>query len=231
MTREQLKTHLLYHARQMSTGVSNGVAVAYPSDKIDDFVETCIEAGMGDFWGARRWPFRRRSYTLPIAVSANPYTLPEDYAAISSIVDTSETYGIPLVSLDKETFDKTFPDPSDYAAGSARYFTVGLEQGENAWQIWFAPLPDVGDTVKLVYFTETPKDPSIIPDRYISGLIAACAKFLFRLGSKERHDAWMMAEAEYNRLETIPTFDAGLPDATGGVTTTPQPNWIDPLRP
>jgi len=217
MTRTTLKAHLNYHARQMAAQASNGVLVQFPMDKLDEFLDTVIESALGDFWGARRWPFRRISYTLPITVAANPYALPDDFAAMSSIVDTTNDTGYHLFYLDKEEFDKRYPNPAFYTVGSERVYSLGLIQGENAWKIWFAPIPAINNTIPMTYFSESPKDPAAVPDRYVSGLLAACARYLFRLGSKERNEAWMMAEAEYNRLESIPAFNAALPDTTGGI--------------
>lgn len=225
MTRADLKSYLAYHAKQIAAQPSEGVMLAYPVDGQDAFLDQCINLGMGDFWGARRWPFRRRSFTIPITASANPYTLPPDFAAVSSLIDATSGRGRELISMDKEEFDKSFPIPSYWTVGAETYYAVGLEQGDNNWKVWFAPIPAIGNVIKLSYLTETPADPGIIPMRYCSGLIAGCIKFLFRIGSKERHEAWLAAEAEYNRLETIPTFDAGLPDTAGTSVMTPYPDW------
>lgn len=210
MTRAALKEYLIYHARQLSSRASNGALVSFPMDKIDDFINSVIDAGFAEFWGARAWPFRRVSYTIPVTVSANPYTLPSDFMAFFSIVDQTTGRGRQIPYRSKSEFDMMFPNPSVIGGNNPVAFTVSKEQGANTWSLYFAPIPAVGQVLKSVYLTKTPAGIELIDDEYISGVIAACTKKLFAPNSKDYAAAVAACRAEYDRLETIPAFSSGM---------------------
>lgn len=210
MTRQALKEYLNYHARQLSSRASNGALVSFPMDKIDDFLGSVIDAGFSEFWSARAWPFRRVSYTIPITVSANPYTLPDDFMAFFSVVDQTVGRGRQIPYRSKSEFDMIFPNPAVIGGSVPVAFTLGKEQGSNAWLMYFGPVPVVGATIQSIYLTKTPAGVELIPDEYVSGLLAACTKKMFVPSSGDYMAAVASCRAEYDRLETMPSFYSGL---------------------
>lgn len=198
MTHAELKKDLIYLAK----------ASGLDAPDLDDHVVFCIARGLADFWNACSWSWRTRSEELAITAEQEDYELPGDFSGVRTVRQKDSEHGGPIEFYTKEEFDRDYPAPTSYDAGYPIICTAYKNTTDGKWYIKFIRTPESGTIIYLDMYT-TQGSVEGVPAGYESGLLASVEKYLYKLGTAARSNAWMQYDIEVKRLERTDTAFRG----------------------
>ena len=192
MTNKQLKD---YFAR---------LAKVWLKEKNVDFTElidSALVSGRDEFWGAAPWAFKERHVTLTTTESQETVNLPDDFEGIVSVIERETSTGFKLQKYTPDEYDRLVPDSAGQSEGDPKIYKVFYNIEEGLWQLALYPTPSSAISLYLTYHTM--EDGGTIPKKYIGGLVAGIAQFLFIPGSTQWMGAHNAFLAQIERLKTI----------------------------
>ena len=198
MTRQQLST---YFKRLVKVYLA---ALKTDSEKL---IDTAIELGYNDFIGAVPWAFREKHTTLTTTGSQETVDLPDDFDGIISLTEHTSASGFKLQKYAVDQYDHLIPYSGGQSENTPKIYKVYYDGEEGVWQLALYPTPDSAISLYLSY--QTMGDGAEIPAKYIGGLTAGIAQYLFIPGSKEWNGAHMAFLSEVERLKMADDPDAG----------------------
>ena len=197
-TREEYKTYYagLLAASNIDVGVNK-----------DSYVNGAIDAGIKQFWGANNWTFKEAYDPLVLGSSAESYDVPDDFEGIKSARETTSNRGLRLRYIPKEKYDSILPKLSTITATNPVYWTMYTDGSSKRKKIQFLP-QSTAQTIEIIYLRTTPEEPTQIPDKFQSGLMAAIAWHIYpHTEARLRQQAYDDFIKELKRLQVIDKYD------------------------
>lgn len=170
------------------------------SSELSDLVDQAVDSARIDLWMVKPWTFRRHQHTLVISSEEDRYELPNNFAAIATARENESLYGMGLVFVGKDEFDRRVPRPGGYTGGNPRLYTVYAETDNKKKYIQFFPRPTV-TPIHLNILITAPSNVSEFPDSARAALIAVAQKYLFLPGTLPFDSAYGLAEREIQKME------------------------------
>jgi hypothetical protein len=190
----QQDTEKFFSLRLAQLGLQGGLQAA----EATGLVKLAIRNGLADFWHSRNWTFRRREYELVISSEQDRYELPDDCCALAVGREQASLYGMSLVYVTKDEFDRRVPRPSAHSGGTPQLCTVYEDKDKK--YIKFYPRPDI-TPIYLSYLLDTPHSVDKVPDVGRAALLTSITKYLYTPGGHQYDAADNAAEREIGKLE------------------------------
>ncbi len=195
---------------------------------MDKIVTFAVETGIDEFWGAVPWAFKKKKETITTTASQESVDLPEDFDGIISIVEKTTTNGMKLIKYEADKYDRLIPDSESQNEGTPKIFKIGYNGDDGVWQANLYPTPS--DAISLYVTYHSIEEGGEIPDKYLGGLIATIAQYLFIPGSANWIGANQASITQIERLKLIDDPDVG--PVTRILDSSDEPdmindNWFD----
>lgn len=168
-------------------------------------VKQAIESGRDDFWGAVPWAFKESHATITAKGSTEAVDLPDDFEGLVSVIEKDTTWGRKLQKYTPDEYDRLVPDSAGQSTNTPTSYKVYYDGSDEVWRLALYPTPSAATTLYLTYHTI--EQSGEIPDKYIGGLTAGIAKYLFMPGSERWTGAYNAFVAEIARLKQIDNPD------------------------
>ena len=172
---------------------------------VSNLIDSAIDAGRHDFWGAAPWVFKENHTTVTTTESTETVDLPDDFDGLVSVVNHENTVGRKLSKLTPDEYSRMIPYAEGLSEGTPGFYKVYYDQSNAVWRLALYPVPDSEITLYVTYHTITVNGE--IPNKYIGGLITGISKYLLLPGSQD----WLAANQaflmEIERLKQVDNVD------------------------
>ena len=170
-------------------------------------VESAIESGRDEFWGAVPWAFKEKHVTITTTESTETVDLPDDFEGIVSVIEKSSNTGFKLQKYADDEYDRLIPDSTSLNEGTPSIYKVYYDREENLWRLALYPTPSAAISLYLTYHTMS--ESGAIPQKYIGGLVAGIAQYLYVPGTPSWAGAHNAFLSQVERLKQVDNPDVG----------------------
>jgi len=122
--------------------------------QINDLVDSAVETGFAQVWGAYEWKIRRAESTDLTCTTSQAYTvLPDDLESVDSIVVIDGTSSFWVDLKGEGNFEMDYPYPSGHATGkpyAGKVVFNSAAQG-NRWLIYWCRIPNSAYSLRVIY--------------------------------------------------------------------------------
>jgi len=171
------------------------VHIKEKSTDVNELIDSALISGLNDFWGAVPWAFKEKHTT--ISASSETVDLPDDFEGLISVVEKDSAVGSKLQKYSADEYDRLVPDSAGQNTGTPSAYKIYCDEG--IWKLALSPTPSAAITLYLTY--QTIENGGAIPDKYIGGLIAGIAQYLFMPGSPQWNGAFTAFTAQIEKLK------------------------------
>ena len=168
-------------------------------------IESALITGREDFWGAVPWAFKEKHTTVTASASSETVDLPDDFEGLVSVIERDSSNGFKLQKFGSDEYDRLVPYSSGLSENTPDIYKVYFDGEEGVWRLALYPTPSSATTLYLTYHTV--EDGGRIPKKYIGGLVAGIAQYLFIPGSAEWNGAHTAFLSQIERLRMIDNPD------------------------
>lgn len=186
------------------------LAKVYLKQKNVDFtglIDFAIMAGRDDFWGEYPWAFKEKHDTVTTTESQETVDLPVDFEGVVSVVEQTSTPGFKLQKYETDEYDRLIPHSTGQNESTPKVYKVYYDKTEGLWRLALYPTPNAAISLYLTYHTIA--DNGEIPKKYIGGLTAGIAQYLFIPGSQGWLGAHQAFLSQVERLALMDNPDVG----------------------
>lgn len=167
---------------------------------INELVKSALVSGQEDFLGAVPWAFKERHTTVTTTASTESVELPDNFDGLLSVVEKETSTGGKLTKYSPDEYDRLVPDSAGQNEGTPTAYKIYFD---GVWKLALSPTPSSAITLYITYHSLD----GYIPNKFIGGLIATIAKYLYLPGSPEWNGAFSASVAEIERLKRVDTAD------------------------
>lgn len=153
-----------------------------PSD-VSTRVNLSVNFGLAAFWGAWDWYFKKKQITFSVDATQTAYDAPKDFGGFIKITSQLNTTGDDIRYMNHNDFNAHFPKPSGDSSRRPEVVTTFMDDGK--WKLQFWPRPSTPQDFELIYEMKSPPAVENVPTGFEDGIVLYCAKYIYRLGSKE----------------------------------------------
>lgn len=186
------------------------LAKIYLKQKGSDFeglIDSALIAGRDEFWGEYPWAFKEKHDIVTTTESTEAVDLPDDFEGLVSVVEQTSTAGLKLMRYATDEYDRLIPYSTSRNEGTPKIYKVYYDKMEGKWRLALYPTPSAAISLYLTYHTIA--DNGEIPSKYIGGLTAGIAQYLFIPGSPEWLGARQAFLSQIERLVLMDNPDVG----------------------
>lgn len=184
------------------------LAKVYLKEKGTDMnklVDSALVSGREDFWGAVPWVFKEKHTTVTCTISQDYVDMPDDFEGLVSVIERDTNSGFKLQKYGADEFDRLVPYSTGQSENTPDIYKVYFDGEDEVWRLALYPTPSAATVLYLTYHTI--EQGGVIPTKYIGGLTAGIAQYLFMPGSMEWNGAYNAFISQINRLKQVDTAD------------------------
>ena len=172
---------------------------------MDKLVKQALVSGREDFLGAAPWAFKEKHDTITTTASTETVDLPEDFEGLISVIEKDTTWGRKLQKYTPDEYDRLVPDSAGQSNNTPYAYKVYFDGSDEKWKLALYPTSSSAVTLYLTYHTI--EEGGEIPSKYIGGLTAGVAQYLFMPGSTEWTGAYNAFMSQIARLKLVDNPD------------------------
>ncbi len=172
---------------------------------MNKLVEQALESGREDFLGAAPWAFKERHDTITTTASTEAVNLPDDFEGLISVIEKDTNWGRKLQKYTPDEYDRLVPDSAGQSNNTPYAYKVYFDGSDDVWKLALYPTSSSAVTLYLTYHTM--EEDGEIPNKYIGGLTAGIAQYLFMPGSERWTGAYNAFMSQIARLKLVDNPD------------------------